>query len=46
VCCWLDHDEGGLPYIANLVDVEGVEDLGVPGGHSGAAVVVVAMLEG
>jgi hypothetical protein len=35
------HDEGGLPYLANLVDVEGLEALGAPAGHRGAAVMVV-----
>jgi hypothetical protein len=34
------HDEGGLPYLANLVYVEGVEALGAPASHHGAAVVV------
>jgi hypothetical protein len=35
------RDEGGLPYLANLVDVDGVESLGAPAGHRGVAVMVV-----
>jgi hypothetical protein len=35
------HDEGGLPYLANLVDMDGVEALGAPASHRSVAVVVV-----
>jgi hypothetical protein len=37
---------GGLSYLDNLVDAEGMEAPGAPVGHRGAAVMVVVMVEG